>query len=278
MALTERQLRSAVERGQLTRLSQGWYALPGADEEAQRALRLGTRLTCLSAARLHGAWVPLDPRRPPWPHVAVRHGDPLPPRAGVVVHRLPTAGWTTNEPVLPLDRSLDQVLRFHSVETGLMVLESAVDRGLLSLRSAESLLGSQPLRKQGAGLQLFDPRSGSGSETRVRLWLQRRHHQVRCQVSIAHVGRVDLLVGKSLVIEVDSRAHHLADENYAADHRRDLMLHALGFHRLRLTWHQVFDDWPATVRLLKRALSHGWHLYAPDPDARCSLPLLRWAA
>ena len=141
-----------------------------------------------------------------------------------------------------------------------MVLESAVDRGLLSLRSAESLLGSQPLRKQGAGLQLFDPRSGSGSETRVRLWLQRRHHQVRCQVSIAHVGRVDLLVGKSLVIEVDSRAHHLADENYAADHRRDLMLHALGFHRLRLTWHQVFDDWPATHELFTATAGGGARL------------------
>ena len=91
-------------------------------------------------------------------------------------------------------------------------------------------------------------------------------------MSITHVGRADLLVGKSLVIEFDSRAHHLADANYAADHRRDLTLNALGFHRIRLTWHHVFVDWPATVRLSKRALSHGWHLHAPDPDARCSLP------
>ena len=103
----------------------------GADEEAQRALRLGTRLTCLSAARVHGAWVPLDSHRPPRPHVAVRHGDPLPARAGVVVHRLPTAGWTTNEPVLPLDRSLDQVLRFHSVETGGLLRSVGVSRPFL---------------------------------------------------------------------------------------------------------------------------------------------------
>lgn len=42
----------------------------------------------------------------------------------------------------------------------------------------------------------------------MRLRLRRRKVELRTQVTIADVGRVDLLVGERLVIEVDSKEHH----------------------------------------------------------------------
>ncbi len=279
--LNDRQLRATVARGALTRCARGWLALPGADREVAHALALGVRVTCLSAARLYGLWVPNDAISHRL-HVAIRDGDPVPvrPRSPqpLVVHRLRSTGWGTTEPIVPIEVCLDQTLRHHSIETGLMLLESAVDRGRISPLQADRLIAGQSVRKRGAGLQHFDSRSGSGSETRVRLWFQRRNCRVRTQVSIAGVGRVDMLVGASLVIEVDSWAHHSTPEAYADDRRRDLALSALGFHRIRLTYQQVFEEWPTTVRLLRLALSHGWQAWEPAEEALISVPELRWAA
>ncbi len=275
LGLSRRELASALRSGRLIRVGQGWYASPDADPDVTRALRLGTRLTCLSAVRLHGLWVPHNAGVAL--HVALRHGDPGLVKPGVVTHRLPS-GWPSVEPLVDLEMCLDHVLRHHSVETGLMVLESAVDRGLITVASASALIAAQPQRKRLGGLHHFDPRSGSGSETRVRLWFQRRNVRVRSQVSIAGVGRVDLLVGESLVIEVDSRAHHTGEIGYREDRRRDLALYALGFDRLRLTWEQVFLEWPASVRLLKEGLVRSRYRRPPADDAVLGIPNLPWAA
>ncbi len=270
IGLNDRQLATAVRTGRLRAVARGWYALPGADEEVVRTLRLGTRLTCLSAARLYGLWVPDEARSRL--HVAIRRGDASPVRQGVVVHRLRSGGWPTSGPVLDVADCLDHVLRYHPVETGLMVLESAVNRGVVTESAARGLIGRVPLRKRRAGLQHFDPRSESGSETRVRLWIQRRNRPVRSQVQVAGVGRVDLLVGDSLVIEVDSRAHHTGQDAYQKDRLRDLLLMSLGFVVLRLTWEQIFLSWPATVRLLERLLRMNRHRLPLGPEASVHLP------
>lgn len=108
-------------------------------------------------------------------------------------------------------------------------------------------------------------KSQSGTESRVRLHLQQRHVPVRPQVHIVGVGRVDLLVGNSLAIELDSRAHHTGAENYAKDRSRDLELVRLGYRVIRLTYQQVFDDWAATQLTLSDVLSSRAHRRHPKP-------------
>lgn len=274
LELPRRARDAALSAGFLERVAHGWYATQGADPDIVRAIRVGGRITCLSAAGHHGLWVPENRQL----HVALRPCDRLPRVSGVVFHRLETEGWGTGQPIMGLAVVIDHVLRHHSIEDGLAVLESAVERGLAGVEDAHALIAAQTARKRTTGLQHFDARSGSGSETRVRLWFQRRNVRVRTQAQIVGVGRVDLLVGESLVIEVDSVAHHASVEQYEEDRRRDLVLTALSFQVVRLTWAQVFLTWPETVAALRGLLATGRHREPPSPDAYVYLPELRRAS
>ena len=270
LAVSRTALAAEIGAGHLTVVARGWYAAPQADRDIVRSLRLGGRLTCLSAARLHGLWTPSDRQL----HIAVRSGDLAPTVAGVTTHRLSTAGWPTPEPVLPLPLVLGHALRDHSTEVGLTLLESAVEKRLISVSDAHDLIRAQSRRKRSRGLQHFDPRAGSGSETRVRLFFQRLNIPVVAQAQIAGVGRVDLLVGESLVIEVDSSAYHRALAQYEEDCRRSLELTALGFYVVRLSYTQVFDTWNTTVQALRNVLKTGRHRVPPSPAAVVWLPEL----
>ena len=142
-----------------------------------------------------------------------------------------------------------------------MVLESAVNLGLISLTDARVLIAGTSGRKQHA-LRFFDPGAESGSETRLRLWLQQHQVQVKPQIDIPGVGRVDFLVGKSLLLECDSRTHHqYRDEDY----RRDMAARALGYAPVRLSYRQLFDDWTDTQEYLVRLLRTRRHHRPPRP-------------
>ncbi len=275
LSLGPRALARAIDAGRLRRVTQGWYVGDGADPDVVRALQLRGRLSCLSVTRKHQIWTPRDTRL----HVAIRKSDPAPRIDGVIVHRLPTDSWPTEDPSLPLDMCLDHALRHHSVEAGLMVLESAVRQRLIGVDEAIALIGRQPARAREHGLHLFNPRAESGSETRVRLWAERRNLPVRAQVQIPGVGRVDLLVGDALVIEADSVAWHTSATQYETDRRRDLALQALGFQVVRLSYTQIFGGWPDTVRHLVRVLATGRYRSTPAAEAAPYLPeLLPYAA
>ncbi|MFX4274069.1 endonuclease domain-containing protein [Propionibacteriaceae bacterium Y1685] len=235
----------AVREGRLTPLRHGWYALPNAPAEVQRAIRLGGRLDCVSAAEWYGLWVPSGLGL----HIRSRRATPS--GSGVTVHR--ERSWSFTSAVAPMTDALRQVLRRHDAELGLIVLESALNRGLIGWAEAEYMTRQAPERKAAVLAHLSD-RSESGTETRVRLFFQMNGVRVRPQVSIPGVGRVDLVVGDRLVIECDSVSFHTGVQNYARDRGRDLALGLAGYKIVRLTYHQVFDDWAATSQRLLRMI------------------------
>lgn len=94
------------------------------------------------------------------------------------------------------------------------------------------------------------------------MWLQQVRVQVRPQVQIPGVGRVDLVVGNSLIVECDSERHHKYTEE---DYARDLAAKALGFETLRLSYRQIFLEWDDTKEHLLRRLSTKAHLKHPKP-------------
>lgn len=142
-----------------------------------------------------------------------------------------------------------------------MVLESAVHKALLSTDLADTLIRAAPVHKQRT-LRFFDGDAGSGSETRVRLFLQQHRYHVRSQQQIAGVGAVDLLVGRALIIECDSAAHHT---DHREDRRRDLAARELGYSTLRLSYSQIHKTWSKTSAKLLRILRTGEHLTPPSP-------------
>ena len=167
-----------------------------------------------------------------------------------VQHALPRlAAWAPSAIRYDVVECLRQVLRHHDVETSLIVLESACNLRLVSTETVSELIAAcpGPIAEQ---LARFDPRSESGSETRVRLFLVRLGYPVRPKILIPCVGRVDLLVGKSLIIECDSHAHHTGETHYRIDRSRDLNATAGGYRVVRLTWEQIFLTWASTQGLL----------------------------
>ncbi|MHA7861397.1 hypothetical protein ACX1DX_08505 [Tessaracoccus sp. Y36] len=249
---TGKNIEAAVSAGTLTRVAHGWYAHPTAESWLIAAVRVGGRLGCLSGCKHHGLWTPSHPK----PHIVVGKGVTV-GRAGWHRHTAALPG----QAVFPVKDCLAQVIRHHSPEEALMVLESAAHKELITRTEAELLIADAPARKQRV-LKFFSPLAESGSETRVRLWLQQQRIPVQAQVWIAGVGRVDLLVGRSLVLECDSAEfHEYRDEDY----ERYLGLRDLGYTPVGLAFNQVHHSWEATKLSLQAELRSGLHLRPPSP-------------
>lgn len=254
-----RQLKELLEQGRLRRVRTGWYADPFTPGAAVRAVQLGGRLGCLSACEVHGLWVPPHSDL----HVVLNPGakPPAVPPEDVQFHRLAAPCATA---VAPLEESVKHVLHRHDEETGLVVLESAVNHKLLHEADARHLLNVVPMRSRRSA-QHFSPLAQSGSETRLRLFFQRRGFAVRPQAYIRGIGHVDLLVGESWIIEADSQAHHSAPRDVDVDCERDLTARRLGYTRDRLSYRQIWFTWAATQEWLLAMLRTRGQLRPPTP-------------
>jgi very-short-patch-repair endonuclease len=91
----------------------------------------------------------------------------------------------------------------------------------------------------------------------IRLRLRAAGIHLRSQVEILGVGRVDFLVGDRLIIEADSREHHLP--KYQADRTRDRVATGLGYLVVRLTYQDVVYGWDVAfgdIRAIIRRHAH----------------------
>ncbi|WP_159619709.1 type IV toxin-antitoxin system AbiEi family antitoxin domain-containing protein [Ruania rhizosphaerae] len=253
--IDRRRLRHLLDHGRLLHIARGWYARPDADTAAVAALRSGTRLTCLAAARLHGLWLPERSGE----HVYARRGD-VP--AGWVPHGPRLDAWPEPNPVASLPLCLDHAARCLSPESAAILFESALTRAKLTTTESSLALAALPLRISSA-IGTVTPLSQSGSETRVARWLRGRGVRIRQQVSIRGIGTVDILVGGRWIIEVDSQAHHTSPKDYENDRRRDMRARLLGYEVTRLSYDQVWQWWAQTQDDLADILASRRHLRLP---------------
>lgn len=139
-----------------------------------------------------------------------------------------------------------------------MVCDSILNRRLLTQADIDDALLDAPRAVQ-TTLRRVDGRSESGTETMVRLRMSAPHLQVRPQVSVPSVGRVDLPVGRSLIIEVDGEEYHSSSTNFENDRLRDLHAAALGYRVIRLSYRQVVYRWPEVSALVMELVHRGEH-------------------
>lgn len=252
--MQHRDIAALMRAGTLYRAGHGWYATSTTPKAVTTALRRGARLSCVSAAAVHGLWTPPFAKV----HVAHRRGGGRSSRHVVHDHRPTVRSWPDDDPVLPLDTALVHAGTCLPGEAVAVLLESALERGILDRSAVTDLLGRVPVRvrRQLTGLRAD---AGSGSETRVRRYLERRGVRVRAQVRIHGVGRVDLLVGDRLIIECDSRAFHDSADAYETDRERDVRATAAGYAVVRLTWYRIWVDWERTCETLDGLVRSGLH-------------------
>jgi very-short-patch-repair endonuclease len=154
---------------------------------------------------------------------------------------------------------LDQaeVLQPHQLAN---VVTEAEARRLFDLRAVERTIARNPGRRGIKPLRLLlagyvePPVTRSDFEDEL-LHVCDRASLPRPQTNVIVVGhRVDAVwLDARLVVELDSRTHHMTVAAFEEDHRRDADLMLAGYRVLRITWRRLRAE-PATVAATIRAL------------------------
>lgn len=262
-----RLLTHLVRAGDLIRVRQGWYCLPTTPPPMQEAVRVGGRLSCISGCEFHGLWV-----RPSsilhvevGPNVSrlrsrgdkrVRLRDVDRPRT--IVH------WSDSKHhgsrwALDVRNCLKRMALCRPPEETVAAADSALRSRLITLDQWHQDIRSLPQRLRQLLLRV-DPESESIIESITRFRLQYLEITPRLQVKIPGVGRVDFVIGKRLVIEVDGRRFHTDPDKFEADRRRDARLSARGFRVLRFSYNQVMHRWFEVRTAILAAVARGDHL------------------
>lgn len=121
-------------------------------------------------------------------------------------------------------------------------MDSMLHQKMIERDELAQLLSAYPKRIRDL-VNWCDGRAESGTESLTRFRLARAGVKLRPQVTVVGIGRVDLLIGKRLIIEVDSREFHDGEDPFESDRRRDRRLKARRYIVIRLTYQQVMSEW-----------------------------------
>lgn len=261
LGATDHDLRRALRAGSLNRPRRGWYSTWSEGDPRFRAMRVGGRLTGISAVAALGGWV-LDDRPL---HVAVpvnaarlrsqwrrdiRRSDA--PPDDVVVHWVAPAhdrGASTG--MVDVGEAIELVCRIEIAEQAIAVLDWARRTGRLDrieLAQLRERLG--PLRwLVDASVENCDSLPESLARTRLRA----AGVQVTTQVAFTDgAERIDLVLEGAVAVEVDGDEFHR--ERFEADRARDLAITRAGLHALRPSARRVFGHWQEVQDAAVRAL------------------------
>ncbi|QKJ20141.1 endonuclease domain-containing protein [Microbacterium hominis] len=248
--------RAAVRTGAVRKLRRDWLATDDAPPDLVTAAINGGTLTCVSAARRRGWWMPEG--APTGIHLRVDPHASSPVDPDVAVH------WSQRiAPARPdsLLESVEDTLAHIAVcldaESAQVVWNSAVK---LESRSPAALQRVR-WRTQAARdcADRASEQSDSGLETiavvRLTPW------GIPIQQQVVLLGRpVDILMGERLVIQIDGYAHHASSAQRSRDVAFDAELALLGYTVLRFTYVQIVHDWEGVERTIARAIAAGLHL------------------
>ena len=265
LGYTDKQISTALASRTIFRVRQGWFSVRDAPPAGVLAVRVGGRLTGLSALESMGLPVP----RPPRIHVAVpptasrlRAPDnrrlKLSVSSGVTVHWDDTGEGGNSWCVSAAD-SLLAVLRVAPRDVALACCGLALQRKLISERQLEVLFAHAPRRVQDWQV-LVSALDEAHGETYFRLLLI--NSQIPCtqQVYINGVGRFDFRLTAHLFVEIDGAQHDPSwrggsPSSWADGLDRDAAVAAQGIRVLHFGYRQLYVDQPAILAAIERALA-----------------------
>jgi very-short-patch-repair endonuclease len=264
-------LTTAVQRGTLRRVRQGYYVRLDAATDAVAAVRLGGRLAGPSAASVHGLWAGYDRRL----HVSVARNasrlrqarqvapgweeTPGSADGSVVVH------WTATEPVplsepcwrSPVVVCLREMVAWCDEVTAVACVDTALQSSLISMEQLTAGLEGHGPRVRSV-LRRCRPGSDSGVESIVRQALAARGVEVEQQVTVTSVGPSDMRLrgrrGQALgaLVELDGFAFHSRRDSFDRDRRKDAEAASAGYTTLRFSADQVERDLGGVVDTITR--------------------------
>jgi very-short-patch-repair endonuclease len=259
---SDHDLTRAVRAGEVTRVRNGWYSTMDEESAELRAVRVGGRLTGISAVQAMGGWTLGDHPL----HVAVhdnasrlrtqrnRH-QRLDVRStgGVVLHWTPHGQRELGTAVrVGLVDALERVVLDETFETAVAALDWALRTGQLDIVDLETLVLRLPLDRRGIR-DWVDGTCDSLPESLARTRLRLGGHTVRTQQGMSDGRTIDLVVDNSVAIEIDGDAYHR--DRFEADRAKDVDITLMGLHALRPTARTVFRRWRHFEQAVEVALA-----------------------
>lgn len=262
-------LAQAVRLKLLRVIRRGWYYAPGivsAPPLVVSAVRAGGALTGLAALALHHVWTLGTPKF----DVRVTRLDRAKHNPEARFHTLRKIRY------VPVHAAVDDpetafcvVLQAETRELAIVAGDSMLRpysqdllplRGPLLTRDRLHQLAARYNRHIRRTVRHIDglPESPLESLAKARLLARR----IRFHLQHRPPGenwRLDILIGRSLVLEIDGRAFHTDPVRFEADRVRDQRLHVANFVVLRLTYQQIVNDWPKTLSRIQALLRRGVH-------------------
>jgi very-short-patch-repair endonuclease len=272
----DRALRAAVQAGVIARPRRGWYSVWADSDPRTHALRVGGRLTGLSAIAAMGGWV----RRRGRMHVAVpvnasRLRCPRrrtvtfarsPRRSQVVIH------WTRethdrdrSSGCVGVVEALEVALATEAFEDAVAAVDWARRSGHIDVIDAHSLVQRVPHRARLA-VESSSERCHSLPESLARTRLVRLGLHVDEQVVVPDdPSPVDLVIEGAVGLEVDGDQFHR--DRFARDRSKDLVMTVGGLHAIRPAARHIFHDWPLVEAAILTALAARGVSLPPRPVA-----------
>jgi very-short-patch-repair endonuclease len=259
-------IRAALADHRIFRVRHGWFSVPDAPEPAVRAVRVGGRLTSISALESYGIPVP---RRPDI-HIAVKRTASrlrashdrrkrLAGESGVRIHWVERAGSPESVWRVSMDDALLQVLidepRDIAVACASLVMHfEKWTEGRMNAVFARAPRDVRAWRVLVSGLD------ESHGETFFRLWAADAGLSVVQQVSRRGVGRLDFQVGPHTFVEIDGGQHDpewtdTASNSWEKDHDRDTSMAITGDRVLRFTYRQLYRDFARILLAVRRSIA-----------------------
>jgi hypothetical protein len=255
-------LTRAVQAREVIRVRNGWYSTMAESSPEVQAVRVGGRLTGISAVIAMGGWVlgrhPL--------HVSVsanaaRLRSPNNRRVSfnakssrrVVLH------WDDREVAsrgtavsVGLVDALVTVILDETLETAVAALDWALHTGILDLVDFETVISRLPADRRGIR-DWVDSACESLPESLSRTRFRLTGHRVDIQVPMGDGRRIDLVVDGVAGVEVDGEEFHLT--KFEPDRSKDVDITLMKLHALRPTARMVFHEWDRVARMVDAAIA-----------------------
>jgi very-short-patch-repair endonuclease len=258
----DRDLTFAVRTGDVVRVRNGWYSIMDETSPELRAVRVGGRLTGISAIAARGGWVLGDhPLHVALNENAARLRTPnnrhkkLDVRApsGVVLH------WESREQAeqgtavsVGLLDALERVVLDEDLEIAIAAIDWAVHSGQLDIIDLESLILRLPLERRGIR-DWIDAQCESLPESLARTRLRLRGHSVTTQQPMGDGRSIDLVVEGIVAVEVDGDEFHRT--RFETDRTKDVDITLMNLHALRPSARMVFRNWYHFERAVEAAIA-----------------------
>lgn len=224
----------AIDNGRMLRVRRSWIALRECEADLLSAVGAGGRMTCVSAARRLGLWVPDHTSV----HISAR------PEGSHFDNKVFSVHWSQGPaparrraPVEPLINVLDHAARCQQADAALAIWESALNKQLISPQELQKVRWKS--RRSTRIAMVASQLSDSGLETEFVTLMHAIGVDVRQQVWLdGHP--VDALIGERLVVQLDGFAHHSDAVARRRDIEADARLRLRGYTVLRFDYFQVF--------------------------------------